>query len=163
MLSDCVRILLVESPLDAAQRAALSRPVVGQQEVLVLAGDAEFKVPQRTAGSVEGPHSHQEEDDVGRNQAGHVLWVLEGLWGTRLSQYIYMQLFSSIKNEKQKKLLTATIWRDKNKEWHSYQTRDEQVADNNSRHGPPTLLLAGVKEDHTPEHVQQDDGHGHES
>lgn len=79
----------MESPPRAARRAALSGPVVGQQEVLVLAGDAEFDVPQRTAGSVEGPHPHQEEDDVGGNQAGHVLWVLEGLWGTRCSQYVY--------------------------------------------------------------------------
>lgn len=37
------------------------------------------------------------------------------------------------------------------------------MADDNSSHGPPALLLAGVKEDHAPEHVEQDDGHGHES
>lgn len=37
------------------------------------------------------------------------------------------------------------------------------MADDNSSHGPPALLLTGVKEDNAPEHVQQDDGHGHES
>lgn len=46
---------------------------------------------------------------------------------------------------------------------YTHQTRDKQVADDNGSHGPPALLLAGVKKDHAPEHVQQDDGHGHES
>lgn len=77
----------MESAPHTARCAALSGPVVGQQEVLVLAGDAEFEVPQRAAGGVEGPHPHQEEDDVGGNQAGHVPWVLEGLRGTRHSTF----------------------------------------------------------------------------
>lgn len=59
--------------------AALSGPVVGKQEVLVFAGEAEFEVPERTAGTVKSPHAHQEQDDVGGNQAADVLRVLEGL------------------------------------------------------------------------------------
>lgn len=46
---------------------------------------------------------------------------------------------------------------------NTYQTGNYEVADDNSSHGPPALLLTGVKEDDAPEHVKQDDGHGHES
>lgn len=35
------------------------------------------------------------------------------------------------------------------------------MTDDDGSYGPPALLLAGVKEDHPPEHVEQDDGHGH--
>lgn len=65
--------------LAAARQAALSGPVVGQQEVLVLAGEAELEVPERSASGVEGPDAHEEQDDVGGHQAGHVLGVLERL------------------------------------------------------------------------------------
>lgn len=106
--------------LHTARRAALSGPVVGEQEVFVFAGEAEFEVPERTAGGVKGPDAHQEQDDVGGNQAGHVLGVLEG------------------------------------------QTGNDEVADDDGSHRPPALLLTGVEEDHAPEHVKQDDGHGHE-
>lgn len=65
--------------LHTSWRAALSGPVVGEQEVLVFAGEAEFEVPERTAGGVKRPDPHQEQDDVGGNQAADVLGVLEGL------------------------------------------------------------------------------------
>lgn len=57
----------------------LSGPVVGQQEVLVFAGKAEFKVPERSPGAEERPETHEEHDDIGGNQAAHVLRVLECL------------------------------------------------------------------------------------
>ncbi|KAG7242753.1 hypothetical protein INR49_020128 [Caranx melampygus] len=45
---------------------------------------------------------------------------------------------------------------------HTHQTRHHQVTNNDSSHRPPALLLTGIKEDDSPEHVEQDDGHGHE-
>jgi len=69
--------------LHAAWRAALSGPVVGEQEVLIFASEAELEVPERAAGRVKRPDAHQEQDDVGGNKAGDVLWVLEGLQGKR--------------------------------------------------------------------------------
>ena len=56
--------------------------MVGKQEVLVFAGEAEFEVPEGSAGSVKSPDAHQEQVDVGGNQAGDVLWVLECLQKT---------------------------------------------------------------------------------
>lgn len=44
----------------------------------------------------------------------------------------------------------------------THQTRNDEVADDDSSHRPPALLLTCVKEDDAPEHVKQDDGHGHE-
>lgn len=70
--------LWIESPAHC-WCAALSGPVVGEKEVLVFAGETEFEVPERTTGSIERPDAHQEQDDVGGNQAGDVLGVLEGL------------------------------------------------------------------------------------
>lgn len=35
------------------------------------------------------------------------------------------------------------------------------MAEDDGCYGPPALLLTGVKEDDPPEHVEQDDGHGH--
>lgn len=43
----------------------------------------------------------------------------------------------------------------------THQTGDDEVADDDGSHGPPTLLLTGIKEDDPPEHVEQDYGHGH--
>ena len=45
---------------------------------------------------------------------------------------------------------------------NTHQTGNDEVADDDSSHGPPALLLTGIKEDDAPEHVKQDDGHGHE-
>lgn len=45
---------------------------------------------------------------------------------------------------------------------NTHQTGNDEVADDDSGHRPPALLLAGVKEDNPPEHVKQDDGHSHE-
>lgn len=112
--------LWIESCTLAAPHAALSGPVVGKQEVLVFAGQAEFEVPEGAAGRVKGPDAHQEQDDISGDEAGDVLGVLEG------------------------------------------QTGHHQVTNDDSSHGPPALLLTGVKEDDSPEHVEQDDGHGHE-
>ncbi len=70
--------------LHIARSAALSGPVVGQQEVFVFAGEAELEVPERPAGRVKRPDAHQEQDDVGGNEAGDILGVLECLEeGTR--------------------------------------------------------------------------------
>lgn len=87
--------------LNTARRAALSGPVVGKQEVLVFAGEAEFEVPERTTSSVERPDTHQEQDDVGGNQADNVLGVLEGLHEKRnryqqkhIQNNLYFMLFS---------------------------------------------------------------------
>lgn len=98
----CVYELFGLRVLHTAQRAALSGPVVGKQEVLVFAGEAEFEVPERTAGSVERPDAHQEQDDVGGNQAGNILGVLEGLHEKRnryqqkyIQNNLYFMLFSS--------------------------------------------------------------------
>lgn len=95
--------------------------MVGQQEVFVFAGEAKFEVPKGAAGRVKRQDAHQEQDDVGGNEASNILGVLEG------------------------------------------QTGNDKVADDDSSHRPPALLLAGIKEDDAPEHVEQDDGHGHES
>lgn len=53
--------------------------MIGQQEVLVGAGEAEFEVSERTSGAIKGPDSHQEQHDVRGHEAGHVLRVLERL------------------------------------------------------------------------------------
>lgn len=45
---------------------------------------------------------------------------------------------------------------------NTHQTGNDEVAYDDSSHGPPALLLTGIKEDDAPEHVEQDDGHGHE-
>lgn len=44
----------------------------------------------------------------------------------------------------------------------THQTGNNKVTDDDSSHRPPALLLTGIEEDDTPEHVEQDDGHGHE-
>lgn len=64
----------------------LSGPVVGEQKVLVFASEAEFEVPEWTTGSVERPDAHQEQDDVGGNQAGNITRILEGLQKKRKRQ-----------------------------------------------------------------------------
>ena len=36
------------------------------------------------------------------------------------------------------------------------------MAGNHDDQAPPALLFTGVEEHHSPEHVEKDDGHGHE-
>lgn len=69
--------------------------MVGQQEVLVFAGEAEFEVPQGAARGVKRPNAHEEHDDVGGNQAGDVLRVLEGLQGNdlQINHHFSLKLF----------------------------------------------------------------------
>lgn len=50
--------------------------------------------------------------------------------------------------------LLDTVW--------PHQTGHHEVTDDDSSHCPPLLLLTGVEENNAPEHVEQDDGHGHE-
>lgn len=69
----------VNTILHTTRCAALSGPVVGEQEVSVFADETEFEVPERAAGTAECPDAHQEQQDVGGNQSGDVLGVLEGL------------------------------------------------------------------------------------
>lgn len=129
----------------------LSGPVVGEQEVLVFAGEAEFEVPERAAGGVERPDAHQEQDDVGGDQAGDVFGVLEGLQEEdekrKSTQHTKKNTRSSPRP------FTAS---------DTHQTGNDEVADDDGSHRPPALLLAGVEEDDAPEHVKQDDGHRHE-
>jgi len=44
----------------------------------------------------------------------------------------------------------------------TYHTGNKKVAGDDHHQAPPAALLAGVKEYNPPEHVEQDDGHGHE-
>lgn len=89
----CVCVLWIESPAHGPA-CSLSGPVVGEQKVLVFAGEAEFEVPERTAGSVERPDAHHEQDDVGGNQAGNVTRVLESLHEKRNRQQTQKSKFS---------------------------------------------------------------------
>lgn len=111
--------LWIESS-NSAEHAALSGPVVSQQEVLVFAGEAEFEVPERATCGVKCPDAHYEQDDVGGNQAADVIWVLER------------------------------------------QAGHYKMDDDDGSQRPPALVLTGIEEDDAPEHVKQDDGHGHE-
>lgn len=60
----------------------LSGPVIGQQEVLVFAGEAELEVTQRPPRAEERPASHQQRHQVGGDQAAFVLGVQERLQET---------------------------------------------------------------------------------
>lgn len=59
----------------------LSRPVVGQQEVFIFTGKAEFEVPQRSSSTQVRPGRHDRQYDVGRDQTALIVWVHKCLWG----------------------------------------------------------------------------------
>lgn len=69
----------MENPAHRIIHAVLSGPVVCKQEVLVLAGYAEFEVPKGTSSSVERPDAHNKQDDVGGDKTVNICRVLEGL------------------------------------------------------------------------------------
>lgn len=69
----------MENPAHRIIHAVLSGPVVCKQEVLVLAGYAEFEVSEWTTSSVERPDAHNKQDDVGGDKTINIRRVLEGL------------------------------------------------------------------------------------
>lgn len=61
----------------------LSRPVIGQQEVFIFTGEAEFEVPQRSSSTQVRPGRHDRQYDVGRDQTALIVWVHKCLWGKK--------------------------------------------------------------------------------
>lgn len=53
----------------------LSWPMIGQQEVFIFTGEAEFEVPQRSSSTQVRPDRHDRQYDVGRDQTALIVWI----------------------------------------------------------------------------------------
>lgn len=61
----------------------LSWPVIGQQEVFIFTGEAEFEVPQRSSSTQVRPGRHDRQYDVGRDQTALIVWIHKCLCGKK--------------------------------------------------------------------------------
>lgn len=59
----------------------LSLPMIGQQEVFIFTGEAEFQVPQRSSSTQVRPGRHDRQYDVGRDQTAWIVWIHKCLCG----------------------------------------------------------------------------------
>lgn len=69
----------------------LSWPVIGQQEVFIFTGEAEFEVPQGSSSTQVRPGRHDRQYDVGRDQTALIVWVHKWLYGERERKKVPIQ------------------------------------------------------------------------